>query len=245
MVIYNDLPMFDLHNHILPTLDDGPNTMKESILIAQSSWMQGIEIIVATPHRKDVTELSSVQKVKSNIEQLNDILLKTKTNLKIVLGMENHIDELLPEEIISGKALPINEGKCILLEMPYVSELDIFVEDVLMDIKDMGLIPLIAHPERMNIFQTDPKLVERFKVNGILMQVTSGSIYGRFGNNAKLFTKYMLENNLVDVVASDTHMGLGVRDQDLRYAYRYTSVMFDSQLAKTLFSINPKIIIGI
>ena len=68
-----NFPLFDLHNHLLPLIDDGPNSMDETIKIVELSEMQGVRTILATPHKKDVNELHSIEFVRGLLKKVNQI----------------------------------------------------------------------------------------------------------------------------------------------------------------------------
>ena len=99
--------LFDLHNHLLPLVDDGPISMDETMEIVSLSELQGVHTIVATPHKKDVNELHSVTYVKDLLEEANRICSERGYSTRLKLGMENHLDPSLPDDISTGTALPI------------------------------------------------------------------------------------------------------------------------------------------
>ena len=133
--------------------------------------------MLATPHRKDVTELSSVQHIRDLTAKLQRRIHDENILLTLTLGMENHIDDALPEDAAAGKALTMNGSRYILVEMPFfgsIAEHD-FVEDALLGIQSQGLTPVFAHPERIEAFQQQPELLERYINMGMLSQLTRGS----------------------------------------------------------------------
>ena len=79
----------------------------------------GTKVILATPHRKDVTESSSVVHIRELTEQMNGQLKVHGIDLTLLLGMENHLDLELLEDYSTGRALPINSSRYILVEMPF------------------------------------------------------------------------------------------------------------------------------
>ena len=99
--------MLDLHNHILPGVDDGPSTMEESIEMALMAYKDGTRIIVATPHNRDVNERSSISTVRSLVDRLNQGIQAQSISLKVILGMENHLEMDTVEQVDEGHALPI------------------------------------------------------------------------------------------------------------------------------------------
>ena len=117
------------------------------------------------------------------------------------------------------------------------------VEDVLGQIQEIGLVPIIAHPERMELFQCDPKLLFKLVNSGLVTQITSGSVYGKFGAKAQRFTEQMLRCNLGHILASDTHMSKGSRSPDLLKGYFEVSRIVGRDAAKGMVSTLPRAIL--
>lgn len=196
--------MYDLHVHILPGIDDGPAEMHESVEMARQASMGGTKIILATPHRKDVTEGSSVSDLRGLVQTLNRKIQDRATAVSVVLGMENHLDQDLPLDVAEGRALTMNDSRYILVEMPFFGR-PAYVEEVLYQLQDDGLVPVLAHPERIEAFQRDPELLAKLVGKGMLSQVTAGSFVGMWGRDVKRFAEHLLAERLVHVLASDAH----------------------------------------
>ncbi len=97
--------MIDIHAHILPSIDDGPETIEESIELCKVAANDGIKTIVATPHSKDgVYETKSVEILKA-VDTLNSQLKENRIDVKILPGAEIHISEGLVESIKNGEVL--------------------------------------------------------------------------------------------------------------------------------------------
>ena len=206
--------MYDLHAHILPGVDDGSRTPEETLEMSRVAAETGTRVILATPHRKDVTEESSVAHIRRLIADMNAQNAEHDIDISLVLGMENHLDEALPDEIDAGRALPMNGSRYILIEMPFFGRPD-FIERTLFKVQEMGLTPVLAHPERIEAFQQDVGLLASFVERGMMSQITSGSVVGTWGEEVKLFTHELLERRLAHVIASDTHSPTGLRSPRL------------------------------
>ena len=183
--------MYDIHAHILPGVDDGAKTPEDTVKMAQVAADTGTKIILATPHRKDVTEGSSVAHIRELIEDMNERITAQGNDLKLVLGMENHLDLDLPDEIEAGRALPMNGSRYMLIEMPFFGRPN-YIEDVLFKVQLQGITPVLAHPERIEAFQHDIDLLANFIERGMLTQVTAGSVIGFFGKRVQTITNNML-----------------------------------------------------
>ena len=202
--------MYDLHTHILPGVDDGAKTPAETLAMSRVAADTGTKVALATPHRKDVTENLSVAYIRGLLDEMNAQNAAHGVELSLAMGMENHLDEALPAEIAAGRALTMNGGSYILIEMPFFGRPD-YIERTLDEVMDMGLTPVLAHPERIEAFQLEPDTLCRFIERGMLSQITSGSVVGTWGEEVKLFTLELLRRGLAHVMASDTHAPDGLR----------------------------------
>ena len=107
--------MIDIHNHILNGIDDGASTLEESIAMANIAWMDGIDVIVTTPHDRDVLDRHSIDKLVTTKETLELALKQQNIPLKLLIGMENHIELDLIERVKHGRSLPIEGTNYILV----------------------------------------------------------------------------------------------------------------------------------
>ena len=206
--------MLDLHNHLLPGVDDGPTTFEESVAIARMCYLDGTRTIVASPHSRDVTERSSISNVRSILNKLQSALDSHSIPIRLIFGMENHIELNTPEQVKTGKHLPIGTTRFILIELPF-EFYPFYTDDVIWKLHLAGLIPIIVHPERNRIIQHDPEILYSLIQKGALSQITAGSITGTLGLNCNEAAKNLLRVNLVHLIASDTHAVAGIRKPDL------------------------------
>ena len=206
--------MYDLHAHILPGVDDGARDPDETLEMCRAAAAAGTATVLATPHRKDVTEDSSVEHIRRLVDETNAIIRESGVGLTLELGMENHLSPDLPAEIAAGRALTMNGSRYILVEMPFFGRPD-WIEDALSGVQRLGLTPVLAHPERIESFQQDPGLLASFVERGMLSQITAGSLVGHWGGPVKDFTHELIRMGLAHVMASDTHAPTGRRSPEL------------------------------
>ena len=234
--------MYDLHAHLLPGVDDGAKTIEDTIEMARVAAQHGTRAVLATPHRKDVTENLSVQHVRDLLREVNDRLRSEGIPLSVLQGMENHLDPELPDEIAAGRALPMNGTKYILVEMPFFGRPG-YVEDTLSRIQSDGLVPVLAHPERIQAFQQELSLLADFVERGMLSQITAGSLLGHFGAWTRDFTNSLLRRGLAHVIASDTHTPTGPRSPMLRPAVEAAAAIVGQDRANAMVETTPKAIL--
>ena len=234
--------MYDLHAHILPSVDDGAVTPEDTLAMSRVAAETGTKVVLATPHRKDVTENWSVAHLRALIADMNAQNRANSVDLSLVLGMENHLDTDLPAEIESGRALPMNGTRYILIEMPFFGRPD-FIEDTIAEVQSLGLVPVLAHPERIEAFQHDPKLLWRFVKSGMLSQITSGSVIGYWGEEVQMFTHSILELGMAHVMASDTHYAVGGRSPQMDVGLKAAAEIVGLDAALAMLVDTPKAIL--
>jgi len=197
--------LIDLHCHILPGVDDGSQSLDESLSMARSAVEDSIHTVVATPHTLDGIYLNPVQEVSSRVTELQDVLSTNHINLQLCVGADVHLCPRMIERIASGDAGTINNaGKYILLELPSQT-VPAGVKDEIFSLKVNGITPIITHPERNSIIQHDMNILYELVSMGALSQVTAMSITGDFGGMVMQCAEMMLKYRLVHVIASDAH----------------------------------------
>ena len=238
--------MYDLHSHILPGVDDGPAEIKDSIEIARIAAANGTRAILATPHRKDVTELSSVRNIRELTAELRRRIEAENIPLALSLGMENHIDASLPEDAAAGKALTMNGSRYILVEMPFFGSIEEhdYVDDALQGLQAQGLVPVFAHPERIEAFQLKPALLERYICMGMLSQLTRGSLLGHWGDEVRQFSLELLSRGKAHILSSDTHSPHPPRTPELGEALRIATEVVGSHRASMMVNDIPRAILN-
>lgn len=230
--------MHDLHAHILPGVDDGARTPDEALAMSQAAARTGTKTILATPHRRDVTENWSVAHIAHLVDDLNARAAALGLGVSHALGMENHLDEDLPAEIDAGRALTMNGTRYILIEMPFFGAPD-WIEPTLAKVQERGLTPVLAHPERIEAFQRDPDFLARLIRRGMLSQITAGSPVRTWGDEVATFTRELLRRRMAHVMASDTHAPAGLRSPDMGIGIEAASEIVGARAALAMVADTP------
>lgn len=196
--------MIDIHNHLVPGIDDGAKTLKETVEIAKSAQRHDIYKIVSTPHYMEENYKVEGKKVKEKIKTINKLLREKDIQVQILPGHEIYLTSDLLEKIKNRDILTINDSKYILLELPmnYIPD---FLDKVFYDLSVMGYKPIIAHPERNKEVINNPGILYKWVKDGIIFQLNAGSLFGVYGSSVKKTAFELVDNYLVQVIASDCH----------------------------------------
>ncbi|MDY6838784.1 MAG: CpsB/CapC family capsule biosynthesis tyrosine phosphatase [Thermodesulfobacteriota bacterium] len=197
--------MIDLHCHILPGVDDGSRSLKESLAMAQMAVRDGIHTIVATAHTLNGIYVNPINKVVSWAHALEKAFAKNGISLRLFAGSEVHICPHMVEQIKKGTAGTINRGgKYLLLELPSQS-IPGGVKEEIFSLKLNGITPIIAHPERNALIRRDSNILYELIGMGALSQVTAMSVTGGFGVAVRQSAETLLRQRMCHVIASDAH----------------------------------------
>lgn len=203
--------MIDLHTHVLPGIDDGVRTEEEAIAFSRMAWESGTKTLVATPHCREGFYVNERAEVLEHVERLRETLRREAVPLAILPGAEVHLCPELPERVRDGRAPTVaDNGKTLLLELS-MSQYPVELENVVFQLRLAGIQVLLAHPERIRYFQDDVRRYEEMIRLGAFGQITTGSILGTFGEEARDFSDELLRRRLVHVIASDAHNTRGRR----------------------------------
>ncbi|AYC31452.1 capsular biosynthesis protein [Pseudomonas cavernae] len=199
--------MIDLHNHLLPGIDDGAPNLEASLALARVAVQDGITHLVCTPHihpgRYDNSPASIQAALALFVAALKEqgIPLQVAAAAEVRFGMELMVG-------VSQGAIPFlgewQGKKVLLLEFPH-GEIPFGAERLISWLLQRNIIPMIAHPERNKGIMRTPSRLKPFLEQGCLLQVTAASVAGRFGPAAQDVAHALLEQGVVSILASDAH----------------------------------------
>lgn len=226
--------MVDLHCHILPGIDDGPDTMEESLRMAATAIDDGITHVVATPHAnsRHWFDFARVRQLRDDLQdQIGD-------RLKMATGCDFHVN---PENLSLLRKKPrpfcINQRDYLLVEFNEIS-IPPAMDRTLHEMQLVGIRPIVTHPERNAILRTHPERLRGWIRQGCFAQVTGGALTGAFGPAAQEKALQWIREGVVHFVASDAHNN-GSRPLRLQPAYDVVANQFGEEKARALFLENP------
>lgn len=191
----------DWHCHILPGVDDGVETIDDSLAILAEYERMGVERVWLTPHIMDDVP-NTVDSLKHRFSELKE---RYNGHIRIRLAAENMIDKLFIERLESGDLLPIGDKQNVLLvETSYFNPPMNNLQKALERIQAKGYYPLLAHPERYNYLESMTDY-DRLKDAGVMFQLNLLSLSGYYGKIAKEKSTKLLKNGQYDAFGTDLH----------------------------------------
>jgi protein-tyrosine phosphatase len=226
--------MVDIHCHLLPGMDDGPDSLDESLRMAELAIADGITHLVATPHSSDRFRF-----IPEMVEKRRDeIQARLGDRLQLGTGCDFHLSfENIEDARANPRKYTINQKQYLLVEFANFS-LPPALDDTLHQLQLLGMQPIVTHPERNGLLRGNPKRLEDWVQRGCAVQVTAASFLGRFGEAAQFWAEAWLDQDLVNIIASDAHNAAS-RPPRLRPAYELVARGRGEEVARALFHDNP------
>lgn len=194
----------DIHTHIIPGVDDGADSFEEALEMIKYAHLQGITRLIATPHSSAFDEQNSL--VTTNFSYLRELIEKENLTISLMFGSEIYIDKDVIKTVIKKlkkhKYPTLNGTSYILVEFSPSEE---SFEDALYCVSylaDSGYFPIIAHAEK---YHFHPERIYELKENGCLIQVNFEDILPNEAFSTSQKAQKMLENKMIDFLATDTH----------------------------------------
>ena len=196
----------DVHFHILPGVDDGPEDMTESVELARAAVADGTTTVVATPHvRTDfVTE---PLELPERVREVREALERARVPLTVNCGGElgHDVVGILTQAQLEAIAQGPEWNRWILVEAPFEG-IGADFHDATAELRQRGFAVVIAHPERVAYAATEGmRALRRELAAGSSAQVNAMSLTGGHGAEARAAGHDYVEQGLVRVVASDAH----------------------------------------
>lgn len=232
--------MIDVHCHLLPGVDDGPETMDEALALAQFSVDRGVTHAILTPHIHPGRWDNEALTIRASMDVFKGALQDKK--IPLVVGMSGEMRVGLEAlQMVANHQVPFlgkwGDNYVILLEMPH-SHIPTGMPQMIQWLLKRNIRPLIAHPERNKDVLRRVDKIQPLIDLGCLFQVTSGSISGRFGSTARDRAIQLLEMGVVTVLATDAH-NLKRRPPTLDEGRDAAAVIIGAENANKLVVENP------
>ncbi len=194
----------DIHIHILPGVDDdGPADLESSLELAEELIRQGFNSAVATPHCFEGNPSAYV--VEDSLRLLGAELIRRDIPLELFSGAELALEPNLLDRIKKGEVPSLNKGPYLLVELPLFQDLPAYTGDLLFQMMAHGYRPVLAHPERISVFQKSLAPLYEFVERGIYTQLNLSSLTGLMGQRVQKTACSMVLHRLVHFAATDAH----------------------------------------
>ncbi len=193
----------DMHSHLIPGIDDGAQTMDDSMFLIEEFIKLGYKKVITTPHTMIDYYKNTPDIIRAGLDKVREELVKRNMNIEIEAASEYFLDQHFMEELEKKNILTFGD-KYVLFELSFVSEGRLLPE-ALFELQMNGYKPIMAHPERYGYWHHNYDKFHEWFDKGIFLQLNINSLTGHYNQQTQKAAEYLIENNMYQFIGSDCH----------------------------------------
>ncbi|PSR55637.1 capsular biosynthesis protein [Adhaeribacter arboris] len=200
----------DMHAHVLPSLDDGADSMTQALAMVQEMKQLGYRKLILTPHIMGDFYKNTPDGIRAKLAELIQALQQQEIAIELACAAEYYLDEWFVQKLDDKEPLLTFGDNYVLFETSFINEPMRF-QDIIFKIKSNGYTPVLAHPERYSYLYNRWNSLAEWHENHVLFQVNLNSLVGYYGPEAKRRAEKLLQNKMIDFVGTDAHSEKHIR----------------------------------
>ena len=224
--------MIDLHSHLMPAVDDGSRSVEQSLKVMNEMLARGVTDICLTPHVR-AGELSKAPS-ESHEAAYASLHAAAPPLPRLHRGAEVMLDRPLASSGPGIRRFTLGGTRYLLVEFPRMVALDT-VSNALGRLVEVGLLPLLAHPERYTC--CSPEAVARWRDIGARMQVDATTLLSPQSRGQR--ARALVSAGLSDIIAADNHGD----DRSIATGRQFLEAQDGAEQADLLTRVNPRAIL--
>lgn len=236
------MTIVDMHCHVLPNVDDGPETMEESIATLKLAQKQGIGAMIVTPHFHPGRYVVPADKVMKTLEELKRCAEEEGLKIRLYPGQECYYYSGLLEQLEAGNVLTMNGTDFVLIEFETETQYSTIVHAV-RELRDAGYNPIVAHYERYRCLFKRSERLDELRGYGAMLQVNFDRLIEKGSLLRPNIWRKLLKEEYVDFLGSDTH-GMKFRPLHAEQAVDWLYDGVRPEIRKRIMVSNIKLLLG-
>ena len=193
----------DVHSHFIPGIDDGAQTLEQSIELLTAMRELGYRKVITTPHSMADGYRNTPEIILGGLEKLRAEVRRVGLNIEVEAAAEYYLDHELEQRVVKKEVLTFGD-KLLLFELPFISEPAI-LRTVIFQMQTHGYRPVLAHPERYSFWYNEFSKFEELKERGVLFQLNMVALSGAYGPQTKQIAERMIDAGFYELLGSDCH----------------------------------------
>ena len=193
----------DVHSHFIPGIDDGAQTIEDSVTMITEMYNMGYKKVITTPHIMSDYYRNTPEIILSGLEKVRTALKEAAIPIEVEAASEYYIDFDFERKVKNEKLLTFGNNY-ILFEISYMNPPDNLYH-VIFEMQMLGYKPVLAHPERYNFWHSDFEKYEEFIDKGVLLQMNINSLTGYYSIATKKIAEQMIDKNMISFLGTDCH----------------------------------------
>ncbi|MGW8122629.1 tyrosine-protein phosphatase [Roseivirga echinicomitans] len=194
----------DIHSHLIPAIDDGVQSIEESLTVLREMEALGYEKVITTPHSMPGTYDNSPENIYAGLEVMREAIKKEGINIQLEAATEYYLDETFVELIDSGAPLMTFGNKHVLFETAFMN-MPPQLKEVTFKLSLKGYKPVFAHPERYLYLMQSEYLLDELMDRNVILQLNIISLTGCYSKPVQKFAEKLIDMKAIKLVGTDCH----------------------------------------
>jgi protein-tyrosine phosphatase len=194
----------DMHNHIVPGVDDGSENMEESMELVEMAYQEGIRRLICTPHYMRGRNHYTYEQLDETFAAFADMVRQQHPDIELWLGNEVLYEEGIVEDLKAGKIHTMAGTKYVLIEfnirIPYAE-----LYQAMKKVSAARFRPIIAHVERYQCLTKHEERIQELRELGIYIQMNASSVEGGLFDEHARWCQKLLKKGYIDFIGTDAH----------------------------------------
>ena len=199
---FNEL-IVDMHSHLIPAIDDGSQSMDDTLILLKEFEALGYKKIITTPHVMAGVYPNTPEILYAGEALVRQAIAANKIKLDFKVAAEHMLDDGFDELVKQKKVMPLKDN-WVLVECSFAAP-PMDIEQKLFNLEIKGYQPVLAHPERYTYWFKNRTMFDTLKERGVMFQLNLASLSGYYGSQAIELANYFIKKNYYNLVGSDCH----------------------------------------
>ncbi|MBK6830363.1 MAG: capsular biosynthesis protein [Flavobacteriales bacterium] len=193
----------DVHSHFIPGMDDGAQTLEQSMEMLTAMRELGYRKVVTTPHSMADGYKNTPDIILGGLAKVRAEVARVGLDIEVDAAAEYYLDHELERKVTEKEVLTFGDN-LLLFELPFLSEPQVLLSVIFL-MQTAGYKPVLAHPERYSFWYNDFSKYERLKERGVLFQLNMIALSGAYGPQAKQISEKLIDAGAYELIGSDCH----------------------------------------
>ena len=200
-----DLSRFkvDIHSHLIPGIDDGSQTMDQTIAMLAKFQSLGYKKVITTPHVMSDSFPNTSENILAGLEDVRAEIKKVGLTIEIEAAAEYYFDETFVAKIKAKDLLTFGDNY-VLLEFAFHSPPQ-YIDQMFFELQSRGYRPVVAHFERYMYYLGKIDRAIEWRQKGINIQININSLSGHYGPDIKKQAERLIDAGEFDFIGTDCH----------------------------------------
>ena len=231
----------DMHCHVLPGLDDGPQTMEDALQVLEEVARQGVEAMIVTPHFHPGRYKVNAEKIRKTLKQVEREIEKRNIPIELLPGQECYYYSDLVRELNAGRVLTMADTRYVLVEFD-PGAMYTALRNGVRELVQNGYLPIVAHYERYRCLNGNIERLQQLRDDGAQLQMNFDRLLAKDGIFRQNPWRRLLKDGFVDYLGSDTH-GMGFRPPHIAECVEWMKKEVEEPVREQILTENIRILL--